>query len=166
MKFIIFSILFLIGFSSLFAQEPIMQLSGHNDEIRCVKFSPDGKLLASTGADCKIIVWDVKTGTKVFEIEKANKQALYSLAFSPDGKLLVSGGYEEIVFWKMSTGKFSFKLNLEGTQEHVTCLDYSPDGNYLVSGSKNTNGVTGFVTLHNALTQLEIHNHKQLETQI
>jgi hypothetical protein len=42
--------------------KPKHRLSGHTDEIRPVVFSPDGKLLATGGADGLVILWDPAAG--------------------------------------------------------------------------------------------------------
>ena len=41
------------------------RLSGHQDEIRAMMFSPDGKLFATGGADGLVILWDSKTGKEI-----------------------------------------------------------------------------------------------------
>ena len=38
---------------------PIMLLEGHADGVNGVKFSPDGTVLASCGADRRLMVWDL-----------------------------------------------------------------------------------------------------------
>jgi WD repeat-containing protein 91 len=36
-------------------------LVGHNDSVLCCKFSKDGSLIASGGADCTVRIWDLKS---------------------------------------------------------------------------------------------------------
>ena len=36
-------------------------LIGHNDSVLCCKFSNDGYLIASGGADCTVRIWDLKS---------------------------------------------------------------------------------------------------------
>ena len=45
--------------------KPKFELKGHADEIRPMVFAPDGKLLATGGADGLVILWDPGTGKEV-----------------------------------------------------------------------------------------------------
>jgi WD40 repeat protein len=73
--------------------------------LRCLAFSPDGKILAA-GASGGYQLWDMKTG-KVFGPFVGDKNALSRIAglgFSPDGKRLASAG-PYVKLWDVSTGK-------------------------------------------------------------
>src|SRR5262249_34295201 len=59
--------------------------------VRSVAFSPDGKWVASAGADPEIKIWDAATGKDVKAL-KGHTEFLTGIAFSPDGKWLVAGG--------------------------------------------------------------------------
>jgi WD40 repeat protein len=38
----------------------LLTLKGHNDHVRCVRFSPDGKRLVSCGDDFTLKMWDTE----------------------------------------------------------------------------------------------------------
>jgi WD40 repeat protein len=60
-----------------------------------VAFSPDGRLLASVGADGVVRLWDVQTKAEVRGLRGATDWAT-AVAFSPDGRMLASAGVDKV----------------------------------------------------------------------
>src|SRR5262249_50432462 len=114
--------------------------------VACLAFSPDGRTLASGGADHKVILWNVEGGQKRHEIA-AHQDVVRCLAFSPEGRTLASGGDDtRIRLWEPDSGKPRPLPELEGKQSAggkpfeshtaaVTGLAFSPDGLSLASAS-------------------------------
>ncbi|MFE7131894.1 WD40 repeat domain-containing protein [Streptomyces sp. NPDC057638] len=59
-------------------------LTGHNDEITQMLFSPDGRTLATSGHDRIVRWWDTATGTQRATLTR-HHGPIRSLAYSPDG---------------------------------------------------------------------------------
>ena len=60
-----------------------------------VFFSPDDSLLVA-GLSNRTIIWDVRTGERIKELEEKN-----ALAFSPDGTRLASASMDGILLYMM-----------------------------------------------------------------
>ncbi|CAN2040567.1 jouberin [Candidatus Magnetomoraceae bacterium gMMP-15] len=58
---------------------------------RCIDFSPDGQILASTDFNNSIVLYDLKNN-KILNKLKGHKNPINSLSFSPDGSILASVG--------------------------------------------------------------------------
>ena len=111
----------------------IRGIPAHLREVRDLTFSPDGKTLATCGAENVVRLWDAASGEERHP-GTAPRSALRSLAFSPDRHSLVTGGEDGTIReWHISTGR---QRRLIGTcADAVSDLAFTPDGKKLVTGS-------------------------------
>jgi len=71
--------------------------------VGAVKFSPDGRVIASASVDGWISLRDVGTGRLLQAPWKAHSDAILSLAFDPDGTTLASAGDTPVKLWKLGS---------------------------------------------------------------
>ncbi|RMY47849.1 hypothetical protein D0865_08434 [Hortaea werneckii] len=113
---------------------PYMTLKGHKRGVAQVKFSPDGKWIASCSADASIKIWDSQTGALIHTLE-GHLAGISTIAWSPDSKVVASGSDDKMIrLWDVTTGK-CMPSPLVGHHNYVYSLAFSPKGNMLVSGS-------------------------------
>jgi Prp8 binding protein len=113
---------------------PNLQLIGHKGEVYCVKFSPNGELLATAGLDKKIFLWGVYDDCKNIGILGECHNAILELQWSTDGTRMYSASADKTVgIWDMEVYK-SIK-NLRGHTSYVnTCHPTRRGTELLVSG--------------------------------
>jgi WD40 repeat protein len=70
---------------------------GHEGPPASLAFTPDNKRLVSGGSDGRLVVWDVASGQKLFELSGHNRKVVSAVAFDRDGNRLVTCGYDGIV---------------------------------------------------------------------
>ncbi|TVO66020.1 hypothetical protein FHP89_02370 [Denitromonas ohlonensis] len=113
-------------------------IQAHDGMVSALAFSPDGSVIASSGAtDTVIRQWNTATAEAVNRPMPPQNIFLTSLAYSPDGRRLVSGsGNGEIQLWDASTGQ-AIGPAMAGHEDEITSVAFSPDGAYLLSGSND-----------------------------
>ncbi|CAM5106621.1 unnamed protein product [Natator depressus] len=87
-------------------QAPIMLLSGHEGEVYCCKFHPNGATLASAGFDRLILLWHVYGDCDNFATLKGHSGAVMELHYNTDGSMLFSASTDKTVaVWDSETGE-------------------------------------------------------------
>jgi WD40 repeat protein/serine/threonine protein kinase len=96
-------------------------------------FSPDGRLIATTGEQSAIDLWDARTFERYARLE-GHSDDCNSLAFTPDGRLLASCGDDRTVrLWDVAErGEVA---TLTGHTDEVQKVAVSPDGALLASAA-------------------------------
>jgi len=105
--------------------------TGHTDDVSCVAYCPDGKLIATGSKDRSIKFFDTETGRERASLV-GHHDRVTALAFSPDARTLASGGERgELRLWDVFTAQELFPL--PGQRGTVTCALFSFDGSYLAT---------------------------------
>lgn len=93
---------------------------------------PQAKYIAGVD-DSKVIVWEILTGTKIFEVQGHVKDVT-TLTISPDGKYLATGGGGgSVILTEIETGKHL--ATFRSHRGSITSLAFSRDSQWLATGS-------------------------------
>jgi len=111
-------------------------LEGGAGEVRCVAFSPNGKLLAAGNRYHTVRVWDVDSKKEIKTLG-GHMSDVWSIAFSPDGKTLAAADTDwkkpsKVKLWDTATWKERSSLDVPG---EILSIAYSPNGEWLAVGS-------------------------------
>ncbi|UYV76221.1 SNRNP40 [Cordylochernes scorpioides] len=114
---------------------PIMLLSGHQGEVYCGKFHPDGTLLATAGFERQIFMWNTYGECENFAVLSGHTGAILDLNFSTDGSVMFSASTDKTVgLWDTETGMRLKRL--KGHSSYINCCHPTRRGPTLVaSGS-------------------------------
>jgi WD40 repeat protein len=123
-------------------KKELRRLTGQTGVLHALAFSPDGRTLAGSSDDRRIILWEVATGNQRGSMTGHTSPVL-ALAFSPDGRTFASGSGEffnsedsSVRLWDLASG--NQRRRLVGHQGGVTSVCYTPDSQRLFSSSRDT----------------------------
>lgn len=112
-----------------------MTLTGHNERVVDVAFSPDGARVASTSTDRAARLWDATTG-ETLAILTGHHQPLNRVAFSPDStRVVTTSGDATIRIWETATGNHVHTLFADAP---AWAVSYSPDGTRIATGTDDS----------------------------
>ena len=104
-----------------------------------VRFSRDGRLLLAGGgrpaASGKVVVWDITTGERVFEVGN-ELDVVLAADISADHKRIALGGPQRVVrVYSTETGELLYEIAKH--TEWVLAVEFSPDGVLLATADRN-----------------------------
>lgn len=130
-----------------------------------VDINPNRKIVAWSGSDGKIILWDIARKT-IRELQDPKHIEISSQAFSPTNpNLLVTGNTDnELIFWDINNGTFErmsatgkTQTGLQINQGRIRHVAFSPDGNHLAIQGQNP-----YITIWNVPGKIQERAFKSL----
>jgi RNA polymerase sigma factor (sigma-70 family) len=137
-----------------------LDTKGHLTEVTGVVpadlvFSPDGRYLAGAGQTRQLCLWEVATGTLLWQLDSQTGPAIERFAFSPSGLCLATLNADlTVTLYEVATGAKRGQLGEPAPNErrrHLAfggvrdfmqmrrdvpvCLAFSPDGRYLATAN-------------------------------
>jgi ribosome assembly protein 4 len=117
------------------SNKPISRMTGHQQPVTHLSFSPDGRLIASASFDKSVKTWDGVTGKFVSTL-RGHVGAVYQVCWSADSRQILSGSRDSTLkAWDLKTSKL--KTELPGHADEVFSVDWSPLGDKVASGGKD-----------------------------
>jgi len=128
--------------------EVIAELTGHQDGVLNLKWSPDGSQIATASDDKSIMLWSTTNWTRTMTLI-GHTLGVLDVDWSPDGKLMVSGSRDyRVRTWDALTGEPLQKLTEPNC---VRSVHWHPDGEFIANSGvdevmlKIRNATTGTI---------------------
>ncbi len=134
----------LFACTTLFAQDdvetitsPLKSMQGHEADVNCVAYSPDGNKFATGGRKSRVIVWDANNHNKLMNF-KPLETGVFSIAFSPDSKFLAVSGNDLLAkIYNLETGDMTVELPGHRSKVNDVTFGVAADGKYVATATKN-----------------------------
>ena len=97
---------------------------GHSTQLSCIRWSPNGRYLATSAYKEAARIWDVETGETI-QILDVGATDTFSVAWSPSSELVAVAHDGITVFWDALDG--SEVKRIAGNNSLLTSLDWHPE---------------------------------------
>ncbi len=145
----------------------LAELSGHEESIVQLAFSPDGKTIISASKDNTIRRWDIASQKEIEQLDvsghhhRTNRDgvrvatSLHSAVFSPDHSTAFTSGQwsDSFIAWDLAAKKERMKVHIPDTEHYA--MDLSPDGRILAT-ARNTHPGDHSIHLYDTATGKEL----------
>ena len=102
--------------------------SPDNHAFTSFVFAPDGKKLATTGSELRVLDLNTKK-----ELTPEGKSGCHTLAYAPDGTILAMAGFDDLRLFRAST--LTEIQRFERDKKIIDSITFFPDGKTLVSSN-------------------------------
>lgn len=118
------------------------EFNEHDAPVRSISFSPDGEIIASSGEDGSIRLWNLlDNSNKVIDPQKVAQGSVMSVSFNPNGGNIATGGEDGTVrFWNQTGGEIGSPLKAYH-QGKITSISFSPNGEFIATSASNKSPV-------------------------
>ncbi len=113
-------------------------LTGNNNWVNSVSFSPKDETIASGSDDGTIKLWRSSDG-KFLKLIGKHSDKVNSVSFDRDGKIIASASDDKTVkLWTLNGTPYQPLPSIQGHNEKVTSVTFSPDGKTLAYASESS----------------------------
>lgn len=125
------------------SKKAFVRLTGHQQVVNHISFSPDGRFIVSASFDKKVKLWCGHTGRFLSSFD-GHVGPVYQVCWSADSRFLASGSKDSTCkVWSISStsdkkaGRPKALSTLAGHADEVYALDWSPAGDVMASGGRD-----------------------------
>ncbi len=112
------------------------RLEGHNDAVRSMNFSPNGKMIATASEDNTVRLWHIN-GRKMRKFTE-NNQVFRNIKFSPDNKIIAAISADNTIkIWGINGQELITFKGQDNQDNFMNSLCFSPDGKIIAAPNQD-----------------------------